>query len=61
MIEYENSKSDDQTGRIATADGADAEEPTRKTDYRGTGECNDESLDLEREVKQREQSRKPKP
>ena len=57
MIEYENSKRR-STGRIATADGADAGRTRpERPDYRGTESAARRIADLEREVKQREQSR----
>ena len=46
------------TGRIATADGADAGRTRpERPDYRGTENADRRIADLEREVKQREQSR----
>ena len=58
MNELRNSKSDDQLGRVASADRADAgrTRPERQ-DYPGTENAARRIADLEREVKQREQSR----
>ena len=58
MIRIRKLKERRSTGRIATADGADAGRTRpERPDYRGTESAARRIADLEREVKQREQSR----